>query len=51
MQETIKAELSECALFKLSYSCTPNVENLIKQHNSSIMKSGTNRNQLNVILL
>ena len=27
---------------KLSYSCTPNVKNLIKQHNSSIMKSSTN---------
>ena len=26
---------------KLSYSCTPNVKNLLKQHNSSIMKSGT----------
>ena len=30
---------------KLSYLCTPNVKNLIKQHNSSIMKSGTNTNK------
>ena len=30
---------------KLTYSCTPNVKNLIKQHNSSIMKRGTNTNK------
>ena len=30
---------------KLRYSCTTNVENLIKQHNSSIMKSDTNANK------
>ena len=30
---------------KLSYSCTPNVKNLIKQHNSSILKSETNTNK------
>ena len=30
---------------KLSYSCSPNVKNLIKQHNSSIIKSGTNTNK------
>ena len=30
---------------KLSYSCTPNVKNLIRQHNSSIMKSETNTNK------
>ena len=30
---------------KLSYSSTPNVKNLIKQHNSSIMKTETNANK------
>ena len=30
---------------KLRYSCTANVGNLIKQHNSSIMKTGTNTNK------
>ena len=30
---------------KLSYSCTPNVKYLIKQHNSGIMKSETNTNK------
>ena len=30
---------------KLTYSCTPNVKNLIKQHNTSIMKRGTNTNK------
>ena len=33
---------------KLRYSCTTNVENLIKQHNSSIMKTGTNTNKKTV---
>ena len=32
-------------VIKLSYLCTPNVKNLIKQHNSSITKSGTNTNK------
>ena len=30
---------------KLSYSCTPNVKNLIKQHNTSIMKSNPETNK------
>ena len=30
---------------KLSYSCTPNDKNLIKQHNISIMKAVTNANK------
>ena len=29
---------------KISYSCTPNVKNLIKQHNTSIMKSNPETN-------
>ena len=31
---------------KLSYSCTPNVKNLMKQHNISIMKSEANTNKI-----
>ena len=30
---------------KLSYSCTPNVKNLIEQHNNSVMASGTSTNK------
>ena len=30
---------------KLSYSCNPNVTNLVKQHNNSVMKSDTNTNK------
>ena len=34
---------------KLSYSCTPNVKNLIKKHNRSIMKSSTNTKKIAIV--